>query len=81
MRAGRLAKQKTLGLFDNEISPSPRPEHIPAWNDLEPERQKWEERRMTALAGLIDRVDQELGSLVADLENAGELENTFILFV
>ena len=29
---------------------------------------------------MIDRVDQELGRLVADLEQAGELDNTLILF-
>lgn len=36
---------------------------------------------MMALAGMIDRVDQELGRLVANLEKAGELDNTMILFV
>ena len=36
---------------------------------------------MAAYAGLIDRVDQELGRLVADLERAGELDSTFILFL
>jgi len=36
---------------------------------------------MTAIAGMIDRIDQEMGRLVADLEKAGELENTMILFI
>jgi arylsulfatase A-like enzyme len=36
---------------------------------------------MTAIAGMIDRVDQELGRLVADLKKAGELDNTMILFI
>ncbi|MCF7818958.1 MAG: arylsulfatase [Kiritimatiellales bacterium] len=82
MRAARVEKQKELGLFGAAgIEASPRPDHIPAWNSLTPEMQNWESRRMAAYAGLIDRVDQELGRLFADLKRVGELDNTLILFV
>lgn len=80
MRARRLAKQQELKLFGQAIEPAPRPDHVPAWNDLKPELRDWEARRMAAYAALIDRVDQELGRLVADLESKGELANTVILF-
>jgi arylsulfatase A-like enzyme len=80
MRAARVAKQKELGLFDKDLQASPRPEHIPAWDTLSAKTRSWEARRMAAYAGLIDRVDQELGRLVADLQRNGELENTLILF-
>lgn len=80
MRTRRLAKQKELNLFGREVEPAPRPESIPAWDDLTPEIRAWEARRMAAYAALIDRVDQELGRLVADLEAKGELANTVILF-
>lgn len=80
VRAARVAKQKQLGLFGGEVTPSPRPEHIPAWEKLSPEIRAWEARRMAAYAALIDRVDRELGRLVTDLERAGELDNTLILF-
>ena len=36
---------------------------------------------MTAIAAMIDRIDQEMGRMVADLKQAGELDNTMILFV
>ena len=81
IRAARIAKQKKLGLFKHGIEPAPRPDHIPAWDTLPPERQNWEARRMAAYAGLIDRVDQEIGRLVGDIRKAGELDNTLILFV
>lgn len=81
MRAARLAKQKELGLFQTDVAASLRPEHIPAWDSLAAETQKWEARRMAAYAALIDRVDQELGRVLADLEKNNELENTLILFV
>jgi arylsulfatase A-like enzyme len=80
-RDARLTKQRKLGLFGKDITPSARPDHIPGWKDLSPERRNWESRRMTALAGMIDRVDQELGRLIADLRKADELDNTLILFV
>jgi arylsulfatase A-like enzyme len=81
IREARLEKQKKLGLFGKDLTPSPRPDHIPTWSSLPKERQVWESHRMSALAGMIDRVDQELGRLLADLEKTGEMENTLILFV
>ncbi|MCB1121224.1 MAG: arylsulfatase [Verrucomicrobiae bacterium] len=81
IRAARLKKQNELKLFGKELTPSPRPDHIPAWDALPKERQVFENRRMTAIAALIDRVDQELGRLLTNLEKEGELDNTLILFV
>jgi len=80
MREARLAKQRELGLFGKEVAPSPRPDHIPAWDSITPEIREWESRRMAAYAALIHRVDLEIGRLVADLEAKGELENTILLF-
>ncbi len=79
-REQRLARQRELGLFGRDVTPSPRPSHIPAWDELTPEIRQWEARRMAAYAGLIDRVDQELGRLLADVEAKGELDNTLVLF-
>jgi arylsulfatase len=81
VRDARIAKQKRLGILPDSLIPSPRPEHVPAWNDLEPWKRDYESNRMTTLAAMIDRVDQEVGRLVADLEMNRELDNTLILFV
>lgn len=35
---------------------------------------------MAAYAGLIDRVDQEIGRLLRDIEAKGELDNTIVMF-
>jgi arylsulfatase len=80
VRAERVAKQNRNGLFGRTVTPGARPDHIPAWATLSAETRTWEARRMAAYAALIDRVDRELGRLVADLERAGELANTLILF-
>jgi arylsulfatase len=81
IRAARVAKQAQLGLFRRKLEPCPRPDHVPAWDKLSPEQRSWESRRMAAYAGVVDRLDQEVGRLIADVRAAGELDHTFILFV
>ena len=81
VRAARVAKQKNIGLLPTNLKASPRPEHVPAWETMKPWRQKYEANRMTTLAAMIDRVDQEVGRLITDLRANGELDNTLILFV
>lgn len=77
----RIEKLVELGVLDEDTETAPRPDHIPAWDELTPEIRDWESRRMAGYAGMIDRVDQEIGRVVADLEAAGELDNTLILFL
>jgi arylsulfatase A-like enzyme len=81
MNATRFAKQKETGILPADTTPSPRPEHIPAWKSLSPEIRDWESRRMAAYGALIDRVDYETGRIIADLEASGELDNTLIVFL
>ena len=81
VRAARVAKQKQIGLLPANLEESPRPEHVRAWDQLTPEQKAWEAKRMAAYAGLIDRIDQEMGRLIADLDQNGDLSNTVILFV
>jgi arylsulfatase len=73
VRAARVAKQKRIGLLPADLQESPRPEHIPAWEEMEPWRRKYEANRMTTLAAMIDRIDQEVGRLVSDLRSHDEL--------
>jgi arylsulfatase A-like enzyme len=81
IRNDRAIKQKELGIFDENTIVPGRPEHIPDWNDLSPERQEFESLRMAAYAAMVDRIDQELGRLLKNIKRAGELENTLIMFV
>ncbi|MBL9146105.1 MAG: arylsulfatase [Verrucomicrobiaceae bacterium] len=81
LRAARVAKQKQIGLLPASMVESPRPDHIPVWSKLSDAQKTNESRHMAGYAGLIDRVDQEMGRLIANLTSAGELENTLIIFV
>ena len=81
IRAERVKRQEELGLFEGEVKPAPRPDHIPPWDSLSSEQRAWEARRMAAYAALVDQLDRETGRLIDDITAAGELENTLILFV
>ena len=81
IRDSRITKQKQLGIIPADLKPSPRPPHVRAWDKLVPWQQEYEINRMVTLAAMIDRVDQEIGRLVEDLEKNKQLDNTLILFV
>ncbi len=79
LREARLKKQREIGLYPESWTPADRPELVPAWESLSAEDKSWESRRMTAFAGMVDRVDQVIGKLVDDLKAKGEYENTLIM--
>ena len=81
IRDTRMAKQKELGILPRDLKASPRPPHVRAWDKLVAWQQDYEINRMVTLAAMIDRVDQEIGRLISDLEKNKQLDNTFILFV
>lgn len=81
LRAKRLAKQKRMGIVPESTTLAPRPKKVPAWDSLSPEKQVEMDAIMATYAAMIDRVDRNLGKLVNQLEDSGELDNTLILFL
>ncbi|MCA8995076.1 MAG: arylsulfatase, partial [Planctomycetaceae bacterium] len=81
VREQRLARMKQLGIVSRDQTLSPRPEDVPAWDSLSPEQKKREVLMMATFAAMVDRVDQNLGRLVAELKALGEFDNTLILFL
>jgi len=90
LREERLARMIQLGLVSDTTLLSPRSDYWnygetgtgtnPAWADLSKERQLDLARRMAIYAAMVDRMDQQIGRLVADLKAKGEFENTVIFF-
>lgn len=52
-----------------------------AWNSLSPEQQQFQARKMEIHAAMIDRLDREVGRIVAQLRRTNQFENTVIIFV
>lgn len=81
LRAKRLEKQKRIGIVPENTTLAPRPEIVPAWDSLSDQRKMEMDAIMATYAAMIDRVDQNLGNLVAYLEASGEWSNTLFLFL
>lgn len=79
LRETRLHRQRELGLIDADWELSDR--SFKAWDEMSPEKQRDMDLRMANYAAMIDRMDQNIGRLVADLEASGQLDNTLIMFL
>ncbi|MCY2995197.1 MAG: arylsulfatase [Planctomycetota bacterium] len=76
IRAARFARQKQLGLLDPHWPLSPQ---AGDWESVV--HKAWEARCMEVYAAMVDRMDQGLGRIVAELRRSGRLEDTLILFL
>jgi arylsulfatase A-like enzyme len=76
IRAARFAKAAKLGLIDPEQKMSPQAE---AWDAVKD--RKREAACMEVYAAMVDRMDQGIGKIVAELKRTGVLDNTLILFL
>ncbi|MGI8907397.1 MAG: arylsulfatase [Candidatus Sumerlaeaceae bacterium] len=96
IREGRLERQKRLGLIDADTTLPPRstipPNWVadphgwsgkenPAWESIQPARQRDLARRMAVYAAMVDRLDQNVGRVLEDLRAHGDLDNTIVLFL
>jgi arylsulfatase A-like enzyme len=91
LRQERLARMKQLRLVTGSTRLSPRSQFTnhgetvtaenPAWDSLPEDRRADLAMRMAIYAAMIDRMDQNIGRVTADLRARGELDNTLILFL
>jgi arylsulfatase len=78
-REQRHRKLQELGIIDEEWALSPL--EVDAWNSLTEAQQDDLDFKMALFAGIIDRLDRNVGRVMDHLESIGELENTLIVFV
>jgi arylsulfatase len=95
LRAERIERMKKLGIIpaDTPVPPlSMVPKDTPAisngysekpnpeWSSLPEDRRRDLARRMATYAAMVEHMDQGIARIIADLKQAGEFENTLILF-
>jgi arylsulfatase len=76
VRKARFEKAAKLGLIDPKQGMSPQ---AGDWDKVT--NKKWEAACMEVYAAMVDRMDQGIGKLVAELKRTGQFENTLILFL
>jgi arylsulfatase len=96
VREERYARMKRMGLLDPRWPLSPRsiigPNRVstpggfadkqnPAWDSIDADRRADLARRMAVYAAAVDRMDQNVGRVIADLRVNRQLDNTLILFL
>lgn len=81
LREKRLQKQKEMGLVPSDTRLAPRPQKVPAWHTLSPQKQNEMDAIMATYAAMIDRVDRNIGKLLHFLEQSRHLDNTLIFFL
>lgn len=79
LRVARHARQLESGLLEKNYPLSPRPPHIPAWEELTDGERNWEDLRMATYAAMVEIADTCIGRLVDQLQEQGRLDNTLIL--
>ncbi|HEY0596812.1 arylsulfatase [Sphingopyxis sp.] len=81
LRERRLARQIALGIL-----PSGVVAHVPrnrdgSWDSLTAEQKRTAARNMEIYAAMVDRLDRNVGRVIARLRASGELDNTVIVFL
>jgi arylsulfatase len=77
-REARFKKQIELGIVDPKWELTPR--DLPgSWT--EDKFADWQDSRMAAYAAQVDRLDQNVGKIVAKLRETGQFENTLVFFL
>lgn len=82
LRERRLKDAIKLGIIPEGIDPHAVETHKDsAWDDLTPEEQQTEAKIMEIYAAMVEIMDTNIGKVLDRVEELGELDNTFIVFM
>ena len=81
LRERRFESLKEAGIIPIDSRLPPRNDAITPWDELSPEDQRREARKMELYAAMVDNLDDHVGRLVAYLQREGLYENTLVVFM
>ncbi|QVY66079.1 arylsulfatase [Polaribacter sp. Q13] len=79
IRDERFKRQREMGIVPKHWKLSERDNKIPAWEAYQ--NKDIADLTMATYAAMVDRMDQNIGKLLAKLEAIGKKENTLIVFL
>jgi len=74
-------RQKAMGWIPADTKLAPRPEGIPAWEDIPQNERAFQERLMEVYAGFLEHTDVQVGRLIDELEAQGIRDNTLVIYI
>ncbi|WP_083631268.1 arylsulfatase [Labilibacter marinus] len=74
-------RAKEMGWIPKNAKLTPRPETLPAWNDIPEDEKAFQVRLMEVYAGFIEHVDVQVGKMIDELDELGYAENTLVFYV
>ncbi|MEJ2122971.1 MAG: arylsulfatase [Alphaproteobacteria bacterium] len=74
-------RQKAMGWIPADTKRPPRPEGIPAWEDVPKSERAFQERLMEVYAGFLEHTDAQVGRLIDELEARGIRDNTLVIYI
>ncbi|MGB7324528.1 MAG: arylsulfatase, partial [Rubripirellula sp.] len=81
LRKQRFKRMKAMGLIDDRYVMSDPEAEVRRWNELPASIQQQECRRMAAYAGMLDRLDWNVGRLMNYLDDQQLANNTIVIFI
>jgi arylsulfatase A-like enzyme len=82
LREARLAALKRLGLCPSDVVAHPVvASGAPEWADMTTEERALSARSMEVYAGMVDRMDWNIGRVIDYLADSGELDDTVVIFL
>ncbi|SNS81869.1 arylsulfatase [Rhodococcoides kyotonense] len=80
-REKTLEQQKRRGVVPADAALTPRPDVIPAGDEMSDVLKPVLERQMEVYAGFLEHTDYHVGRLVDAIEEVGALENTLVYYI
>ena len=74
-------RQKAMGWIPAKTKLAPRPEGMPAWEDLPENERAFQARLMEVFAGFLEHTDVQVGKLIDELETQGIRDNTLVMYI
>lgn len=81
LRERRFESLKEARIIPAESTLPPRNAGITPWENLDPEEQRRESRKMELYAAMVDNLDDHVGQLLDHLRASGMYENTLVIFM
>ncbi|NJN05578.1 MAG: sulfatase-like hydrolase/transferase, partial [Rhodobacteraceae bacterium] len=76
-----FANQKKLSWIPENTELTPRAESMASWDSIPEEEKPFQRRLMEVFAGFTEHADAQVGRMMDEIEEQGELDNTLILYI